>query len=113
MRRVRARAARAYFRSAAVGAMLLQFAASVCIVFFGFQPATFERPWFRWWAAGTILGFVALVRIAGRIASVRMGAVRSGGIDAPADRVADGAKAGLMQFLCRIDNCFSTEANDG
>lgn len=93
--------------------MLLQIVALVCIAFFGVQPASFEKPWFRWWAAGAILALVALVRIAGRMASARRVAVHSGGIDAPAGTVAGGAMAGLMQFLCRIENCFSTEINDG
>ncbi|MFM0472055.1 hypothetical protein [Paraburkholderia strydomiana] len=113
MGRIRFRAARAYLKSAAISAMLLQIAALVCIAFFGIQPATFEKPWFRWGAAGTILAPVALVRIAARMASACMMAGRSGGIDAPAGGVAGGTGASLMQFLCRIDNCFSTDINDG
>jgi len=49
-----------------------------------------------------------LVRIAGRMASARVVAMDSGGIDALAGRVADGAKAGSMPCLRRIENCFAT-----
>ncbi|MFM0220185.1 MULTISPECIES: hypothetical protein [Paraburkholderia] len=113
MRNGTVRVARAYLKSAAIGALLFQCLALVCIALLGVDEAAFKTPEFRCWAAAAILASAGLVRVASRMANAHIAAVNCVGVDASDRKVAHQSVAALLQFLSRIDHCFSVEKDDG
>jgi hypothetical protein len=92
--------------------MLFQSVALLCIALLGVNEAAFKTPEFRCWAAGAILAFAGLVRVASRMANAHIAAVSRVGVDASDRKVANESVAAALQFLSRIDHCFSVEKDD-
>lgn len=104
---------RAYLKTAAIGAMVLQCAVLVCIAMLRVDEAVFTTAGFRYWAVVGIVAFVASVRIASHMAQAHiagMDVARTGG--GQINRTHEAWRVAL-RLLSRADHHFTREIVDG